>query len=190
METRSGIESYGAPSDEPSLVDRARHDPAAFGELYERYCDRIYRIAYARLKGRADAEDLTAEVFFRALRGIETYRSAGRPFGAWLYRIEVNALADRNRRRRPTVSLDAVADLPDYRRDVLEQVLQRERTSCIWTAVRGLPPQQCTAITLRFAADLPMRTIAQLMQKSPDAVKLLVSRGVRRLREQLATGTL
>jgi len=189
METRYSIESQGAPVDEPSLVDRARRDPDAFGELYERYCDRIFRFASARLKGRADAEDLTADVFFRALRGIETYRNAGRPFGAWLYRIEVNALAERGRRQRPTVCLDAVADLPDHHRDVVEQVLHRERMRSIWTAVRGLTPQQRRAITLRFAADLPMRTIAQVMQKSPDAVKLLVSRGVRQLREQLATRT-
>jgi RNA polymerase sigma-70 factor (ECF subfamily) len=189
METRYGIESQGAPLDEPSLVDRARHDPDAFGELYERYCDRIYRYARARLKGRVDAEDLTAEVFFRALRGIETYRNAGRPFGAWLYRIEVNTLAERSRRQRTTVSLNDVADLPDYHRDVVDHVLHRERMRSIWTAVRGLTPQQRRAITLRFAADLPMRTIAQVMQKSPDAVKLLVSRGVRQLREQLATRT-
>src|ERR1700681_4308197 len=99
METRCGIESQGAPVDEPSLVDRARHDPDAFGELYERYCDRIYRFASTRLKGCVDAEDLTAEVFFRAFRGIKTYRNAGRPFGAWLFRIEINALAERSRRQ-------------------------------------------------------------------------------------------
>ena len=185
METRYGIEALSADLDEASLVDRARYDPVAFGELYDRYSARIYRFAYGRLRERVDAEDLTADVFVLALKGIRSYVNVGRPFGAWLHRIEVNALLDRSR-RRATVSLDAMVDLPDCQSDVADQVLHRDRMRSIWIAVRGLPPQQRCAVTLRFAADLSMRSIAQVMQKSPDAVKLLVARGIRQLRVQLA----
>jgi RNA polymerase sigma-70 factor (ECF subfamily) len=104
-------------ADEFTLVERAKSDPEAFGELYERHFDGIYAFAYARLNTRTEAEDATSEVFFKALRGIRGYRRTDKPFRAWLYRIAANVIIDRRRRQRPTTALEesveAAIESPD-----------------------------------------------------------------------------
>ncbi len=174
-----------AITDEPALIERARVDSAAFGELYDRYADQVYRFAYSRLRNRADAEDLTSEVFLKAMHGIKAYRHTGRAFSAWLYRIALNAHADRYRSQRPMDSLDEQADLASYGKSVIDQVVRRVQVRTVWTAVNRLPRQQRTAMILRFRDDLPLSTIAEIMGKSAPAVKLLLFRGVHSLRRRL-----
>src|SRR5258705_2919516 len=76
--------------DENSLVEHAKVDAAAFGELYQRYVARIYNYASYRTRNHHDAEDVTARVFQRALQHIPSYIDRGIPFSAWLYRIAHN----------------------------------------------------------------------------------------------------
>src|SRR5207245_7888372 len=89
----AGSRSSREPVDE-GPVERAKRDPAAFGDLYDRYCGLIYRYVYSRVHERALAEDITEDVFFKALRHIHQYRNMGRPFSAWLYQIANRAVAD------------------------------------------------------------------------------------------------
>ena len=97
--------------EEKELIDRAKTDPAAFGELYRRYVDRIYNYIYYRTGSVGDAEDLTGKVFFKAMSHIQSYKHMGLPFSAWLYRIAHNLVANyhRDRSRKQELSLD---DLP------------------------------------------------------------------------------
>ncbi len=76
------------------LVELAKHDKDAFGELYERYVRKIYNYIYYRTGSHHDAEDLAARVFFRAMAHIENYTERGVPFQAWLYRIAHNLVAE------------------------------------------------------------------------------------------------
>src|SRR5262245_49093284 len=78
------------------LVNRAisSRDAAAFGELYDRFVDRVYRYLYVRSTNRAEAEDLTEQVFLKAWEAIGRYRWRGRPFVAWLYRLAHNVHID------------------------------------------------------------------------------------------------
>jgi RNA polymerase sigma-70 factor (ECF subfamily) len=174
------------PADEFTLVERAKSDPEAFGELYERYFDGIYAFAYARLNTRTEAEDATSEVFFKAMRGIRGYRPAGKPFKAWLYRIAANVIIDRRRRRRPTTALEEAVEAAIESPDVADTIVERVRMRSIWEAVDRLPQHQRIAVTLRFSADLSNRSIAGVMGKSAPAVKLLIYRGVRTLRDTVA----
>ena len=174
--------------EEPALVDRAKSDPEAFGVLYERFCERIYAFAYARLNNRTDAEDATSEVFLKALRGIAGYRRTEQPFRAWLYRIVANVVVDRHRRRGPTASLEDAPNSAIESADIAETIVQRARLRSVWAAVDALPRQQRMAITLRFSADLSNNTIAGVMGKSTPAIKQLLHRGVHALRAKLAVG--
>src|SRR6516225_7441542 len=90
-----------APEDENVLVERAKRDPDAFGELYDRYLPHIYRLVYSRVHNQAVAEDVTSEVFMKALKSIGRYQDVGKPFSAWLYQIAVWSVADRFRAARP-----------------------------------------------------------------------------------------
>ena len=93
--------SSRALPDERSLVERAKTDPGAFGELYDRYFHQMYRFVFSRMRDQTAAEDVTSEVFIKALKGIPRYQDTGRPFVAWLYQIAVNTVADRYRSSRP-----------------------------------------------------------------------------------------
>ncbi|MBK7915845.1 MAG: sigma-70 family RNA polymerase sigma factor [Chloroflexi bacterium] len=96
--------------EESELIELAKHDNEAFGVLYERYHGRIYNYVYYRTGNVAEAEDLTARIFVRAMRHIGTYEDKGLPFSAWLYRIAHNLVANwhRDRSRRPLIALDDI----------------------------------------------------------------------------------
>ncbi len=174
-----------SPTEEGQLVARAKADPAAFGELYELHFQRMYRFVYSRVQDRAAAEDVTSEVFMKALRSIGRYQDTGRPFSAWLYQIAVNAVADRYRSQRPTDDVDEQYHLSDGS-SLEETAARRDEIRRIWRLVEELPDQQRTALILKFQEDLKIEDIATAMGKSPGAVKLLVHRGVTRLRQQAA----
>jgi RNA polymerase sigma-70 factor (ECF subfamily) len=168
------------------LAELARVDAEAFGMLYDRYADQVFRVVYHRLNDRADAEDVTAEVFVKALRAIDAYRPSRAPFWGWLHRIAANAVVDHVRARRSTVSLDVVADAVDTSVGVEQQVIRRLESDRAWQAVAGLCPAQRTAVTLRLGRDLPIADIAGRMDRTEGAVKLLLNRGLSTLRQRLA----
>src|SRR3989442_1710399 len=92
--------------EERELVERAKEDPDAFGALYDRYFPQIYRFAYSRVRDQSLAEDVTSEVFFKALRNIRRYTYSGHPFSSWLYQITLNAIADHYRGQHGEVELE------------------------------------------------------------------------------------
>lgn len=164
------------------LVERAKTDPEAFGALYDRYFGQIYRFVFSRLRDQTAAEDVTSEVFMKALRSIPRYQDTGRPFTAWLYQISVNSINDRFRATRPTVDLDEMYDLAATGPGLEDTAVQRAELREIWQSVESLPTQQRTALVLKFQEDLKISDIAAVMGKSEGAVKLLIHRGVTRLR--------
>ena len=167
-------------------VERAKTDPAAFGELYDRYSARIYRFVRSRIHDDGLAEDVTADVFMSALRGIRNYQDQGRPFSCWLYRIAANAVASHYRNRRPQLSLDDAIALPALEMDPADEVIARDRVRAVWQAIDRLPRQQRAAMILKFSDDLTMEDIGAVLGKSPAAAKLLIYRAVQRLRLELA----
>jgi RNA polymerase sigma-70 factor (ECF subfamily) len=181
MEKTSGQPQPG----EADLVEWARRDPEAFGLLYDRYFPEIYRFACGRLQNRGEAEDLVSEIFYHALRGMPAYLDCGRPFGAWLWRIALNCLADHHRRSRNETSLDECGDFEDPNPTVERQVAARDDSRRLWSVVDRLPERQRLAITLKFRHDLPMERIGQILDITPAAAKLLVFRGMRHLRNEL-----
>jgi len=166
-------------------VERAKTDPAAFGELYDRYSARIYRFVRSRIHDDGLAEDVTADVFMSALRGIKNYQDQGRPFSCWLYRIAANAVASHYRNRRPQLSLDDVIAVPALETDPADEVVARDRVRAVWQAIDRLPRQQRAAMILKFSDDLTMEDIGAVLGKSSAAAKLLIYRAVQRLRAEL-----
>ena len=168
------------------LVARSADDPEAFGVLYDRYSQRIYGYVQARLRDRAAAEDVTADVFLRALRGLSGYRPEAGEFSAWLYRIAGNTVIDHLRARRPTVNLDDQPDRGDPSQPVEQQVIDRVEADRVWQAVGQLSDAQRTAVVLRLERDLPIAEIAGRMNRSEGAVRVLLHRGLVAVRERLA----
>jgi RNA polymerase sigma-70 factor, ECF subfamily len=172
---------------EVEIVERAKYDPTAFGLLYDRYVERIYRFVYSRVHEHSLAEDITEEVFLNALKSIANYRDRGACFPAWLYRIACNAIVSHYRRAKNVVDLETVTNLAATTEGVLDEVVRRDGSRRIWEAIDRLPPRQREAMRLKFAADLSLEDVGRIMGKSSAAIKLLVYRAVQRLRRELVT---
>src|SRR5579864_404941 len=98
---------------ERRLIEAARLDPGRFAELYESNFHRVYAFIAGRVHDRAEAEDLTADVFHRALANLDRFEWRGTPFVAWLYRIAANAIADRGQRQSVERTDSDLPDRPD-----------------------------------------------------------------------------
>ena len=170
---------------EDDLVERAKLDPAAFGELYDHYVGQIYRFVYSRVRSQDLAEDVTSEVFFKALRAIHRYKPSGHPFSAWLYQISVNAIADHYRSRRPESDIDDAVGVSAPGRPLDEHVAERDEAAQVWAAIDSLPAAQRTALTLKLGEDLKLAQIGEIMGKSEGAIKLLIHRGMIGVRRRL-----
>lgn len=171
---------------EDQLVERAKTDADAFGELYDHYFGQIYRFIYSRMRDASAAEDVTSEVFFKALRAIGRYKPSGHPFSSWLYQISINAITDHYRGQKPTSNIDDALGAADPERAVDDRVVAEQEASEVWAAINRLPEQQKTAMTLKLGEDLKLAQIGEIMGKSEGAIKLLIHRGMITLRQQLA----
>jgi RNA polymerase sigma-70 factor, ECF subfamily len=179
------MSSLPSREDEQALVERAKRDPNAFGDLYHRYLLQIYRFVYSRVRDQAVAEDVTSEVFMKALKSIGRYQDTGKPFSAWLYQIAVNSVADRYRAARPVEDIDEQRDLAVSGPSLEEVAAQRDELRRIWYVVETLPKQQRVAMVLKFQEDMKIEDIAVAMGKTSGAVKLLIHRGVTKCRQTL-----
>src|SRR5712672_4609091 len=94
-DTRSGGDRE---AEERRLIEAAQRDPVRFADLYEHYFELVYAYVARRLRDRNEAEDVTAEVFHKALRSLPRFKWTGAPFAAWLFRISANLIADRAQR--------------------------------------------------------------------------------------------
>ncbi|MCJ7537939.1 MAG: sigma-70 family RNA polymerase sigma factor [Anaerolineales bacterium] len=172
-------------SDEIALKLAAQGDQEAFGVLYERYVSRIYSYIYYRTGNQHDAEDLTARVFFRALRHVENYKDRGLPLSAWLYRIAHNLVANwhRDNSRRKEIPLDEII-LVRHSGDLPEAVLiENEEKENLLHVIHRLPPDRQQLIILKFVEHLSNAEIGQVMSRSEGAVKSLYHRTLLSLRD-------
>lgn len=173
--------------DESALVERAKTDKEAFGQIYDNYVERIYNYIYYRTSNHADAEDLTARVFFRAMQHIERYEDRGVPFSAWLYRIAHNMVANwhRDNSRRQMISLDAVEYL-HFSQDGPERMAELSGDQDeLLKAIRRLPADRQDLLILKFVDQLSNAEIGAIMGRSEGAIKSLYHRTLLALREEI-----
>jgi len=175
--------------DEQDLVHRAQNgDKEAFTELYETYFGKLYRYVVARIGNRAEAEDMTQQVFVKAYKSISSYRWRGVPFSAWLFRIAHNLVVDffRKESKRPTVPLEeSLVASNDNVQQVVERRLDVER---VMAATWQLTAAQREVVSLRFAGGLAIAEVARVMGKSEGAVKALQHSAIAALRRILLVG--
>jgi RNA polymerase sigma-70 factor (ECF subfamily) len=168
-------------AEERLLVEAAQNDPAKFGELYDIHFERIYAFVARRMGDRDKAEDLTSEVFHKALAGLRSYEWTGTPFAAWLFRIAANAVSDQLKRSaREPVNVD---DPPELSGGPEQE--QAEARAWLFRLVEKLPAEQRRVVFGRFVEQRSIREIAQQLGKSEGAVKQLQFRALEKLRSQM-----
>lgn len=180
---------------EADLVERAKKDPAAFGALFELYYGPIISYAFRRTLDMHVAEDVTANTFLKALKGIGRYRHKA-PFRAWLFKIATNELrmhwryARRHSRQREgqnwrTYVGNSVSIVPKVI-DQQEIAEAMERFERLRNALLELPEPYQSALVLRYFEKFTYEEVSVVLGKRCGTVKSLISRGIRRLQERLA----
>jgi RNA polymerase sigma-70 factor, ECF subfamily len=178
-----------------ALVERAQAgDSAAFGLIYDRYVDTVFRFVYFRVGNRQLAEDLTSDTFLRALKRIGSFTWQGRDLGAWLVTIARNLVADhfKSGRYRLEVTTGDVLDADREDRgpegSPESAVVDHITNVALLTAVKQLNPEQQECIVLRFLQGFSVAETAQTMGKNEGAIKALQYRAVRALARLLPEG--
>jgi RNA polymerase sigma-70 factor, ECF subfamily len=179
---RQGLEQETVAADQ--LAALAAHDSEAWQALFDAYYEKMYRFAYVRTGDSSASEEIAAEVFVAAAKGIRRYRDTGAPFGAWLYRIARNLTADHldRARRRPAVTLEGVDVSVATWAGAVEDAADIQR------ALEALTRDQQEVLILRFFSDCSLEESAVAMGKSVGAVKVLQHRALDAMKRQLTRG--
>ena len=198
-------------AEERLLIEAAQRDRARFADVYQEYFEMVYGYVGRRLRDRARAEDLTSEVFHKALANLPRFKWTGAPFGSWLLRIASNLIADRAKRaaKERSVSLDSETDrgssprvskgvdapsltvgLPPRGGSGTPQIQQTEleaseQSAELFRLVDGLGDDQRRVMMMRFAEEKSIREIADELGRSQGAVKQLQFRALQTLRARI-----
>lgn len=185
--------TYTDVSSEVSDAHLARQvqagERAAFAALYWRYLPRVYRYFYVRTGAVQLAEDLTSQTFMAALESLPRYRERG-TFAAWLFAIASRRYADacRTQAAVPPEVAEDTWDPPDPAPLPETALVHAERMSNLAQALRTLSPDRAQAVALHFFGGLSHKETARAMGRSRTAVKSLIHRALRDLREKLEDG--
>jgi RNA polymerase sigma-70 factor (ECF subfamily) len=191
---RSDFEEAAA-AEVRELVARAQAgDAEAFGLIYDRYVETVYRFVYFRVGNRQLAEDLTADTFLRALNHIGSFTWQGRDLRAWLVTIARNRVADHFKSGRYRLEFSAGDVLDADREDRAPEgspedaVVEHITNVTLLGAVTRLNPEQQECVVLRFLQGFSVAETAEAMGKSQGAIKALQYRAVRALARLLPDG--
>lgn len=173
--------------EEKRLIRHAQNGhKEAFAQLYQEHVQTIYRYIYYRVGDKQLAEDLTGDVFVKALIALPKYREQGRPFIAWLYRIAHARVIDfyRLRERRPDESnVEAEPIIVTSNMDTA--LLQQQTAKALQMAIAELTDEQQQVIILRFIEGQSLENVAGIMGKNTNAIKALQYRALRALASKL-----
>ncbi len=183
LQVQPSVASEYETLDEPALVERlAAFDDGAWQVIFQRHHATIVRIAYARTFDRNAAEDIAAEVFAEAVKGIRRYSYRGVPFRAWLFRLARNITSDyiKAKLRTRQMPLDEMAGLLETVPDDLDL-----RTDFV-QALTKLTDDQRTVVVLRLVAECSLAETAVVLGKSEGAIKQLQHRAMAVLRAEMS----
>ena len=190
---------------EEALLKAFRNgDDAAFDSLIGMYSAKLYKVAYALLGSRQDAEEVVQDTFLRAYRALQAFRGES-SLETWLHRITVNLARNKyqwNHRRGDGLNVSLTAggedaggdsgteteqDVPDRRMEPDLVLEHNEIEKNIMKALNSLPDNLRETMVLRHVNDMPYEQIAQKLDCKVGTVKSRLSRGREMLREQLAS---
>ncbi|MCR4263713.1 MAG: RNA polymerase sigma factor [Candidatus Roizmanbacteria bacterium] len=181
---RNLLETVQSCSDTQLVARSKKGDSDAFGKLYMKYIDSIYRFLYIRTGYHPEeAEDLTEAVFYKAWQHIEHFEGNGEYVKAWLFTIARNKLTDYYRSSKKTSEVDE--GIPDESQKPDESTYNLILRDDIKKVLLSVTPDQRELITLKFIEELSNHEIAQILGKREDAIRQQQKRALLRLKQLL-----
>jgi len=185
-----------SPEEEKDLVKKAKIDSEAFGRLYDEYYSKIFGYVLKRTGNLEIAQDVVSETFLKALKNIKKFQWQSffgkKPlFGAWLYRIASNEIANFFRHKKPAISLGSAPD-PVFGKDLFGEIVVAEQKlkDCqdfllIQKEILGLPEKYQEVLVLRFFEKKQIKEIAEILGKREGTIKSLIHRGLKKLKQKM-----
>ena len=168
------------------LVERSTQgDAAAFGELYERYMEQIFRYLYYQTADQHEAEDLTETVFLKAWQALPRSRKPIVNLRAWLYRLAHNLVIDRRRTRKQVAAIDDHPHLTDPAVSPEQALQSKEASQALADRLSQLKPQSRQVLICRFVNDLSHSETAEIMGLKENHVRVLQFRALQEMRRRL-----
>jgi RNA polymerase sigma-70 factor (ECF subfamily) len=182
------------------VADASQGDQRAIGALYDRYVSSLYRFCLSKSGNETDAEDLTEDIFLKAITSLDkfTWRSkksgaeSFSPFRAWLFRIARNQIISMYRKRDTRSRVDVrfeedpiwIADKAARPDEITEKKFLLEQAAF---AIEQLPDSQRDVVRLRFFGDMTVDEVARSLGKEPGNVRVLQHKALKNLRSILAS---
>lgn len=165
-------------------------DEAALNTLVRREWKPLYARIYQMVQDRAGAEDLTQETLLRALKTLGRFQDTGVPFSAYLTTIARNLVRNQWRQRRPAaLQLDMAPEIATDEDGPEDLALDADHRRQVDRLLTGLPTDYRTVIRLRIYEDRTTAEVAAIMNRSPEAIRVLQHRAIAALRNRLPEGT-
>ena len=169
--------------EEERLIEYAKSDREARGDLYRQHYSTVYRFVHRRVGNRHDADDIVSDVFLAMVKNLHRFHHRGVPFRAWLYRLAITQLSrwSRRRRRLAVQQLDDMSKHEDPQND--DTRLDSEMVEIV---LLTLPPRLQTVLTLHYLAEMSVKEIAEVLICRSGTVKSRLSRARQLMRERLS----
>jgi len=175
--------TYPELDKERDIIERSRKDPAAFGELYEIYFDRIFNFVYRQTDDEELAGDLCSQTFINALNSLSRYEFRGIPFSAWLYRIARNEINKhyRKNKRKNVFSIEEIKVRELIERS--DETWDDELVQKLINFMKDLPTDMLQVLELRFFEDKDFKDIAFILDITESGAKMRTYRALDKLRK-------
>ena len=170
---------------EKGKPEAGRDNEVILASLYEEYYDKIARYVYVHIGDRTEAEDISGEVFLKALESLKSYQERGIPMQSWLFRIAHNMVVDHLRKaaKRKTVPIDTVQiEGGTDPMEVTERNIEMERVA---KAMEKITKEQREVLRLRFFGGLTSKEAGSILNKSDGAVREMQRAAIENLRKLL-----
>lgn len=181
--SKSLLMSEAEIKEEYLILERSKKDSRAFGELYEKYFDRIFNFIYRQTDDEDLAADLCSQTFLNVLKNVDRYQFRGVPFSAWLYKIATNEV-NKFYRKRKNIKVFSIEELRV--RELMEQANEDWDEELIQELLRylnNLPTDMLEVLHLRFFEDKDFKEISFILDISESGAKMRTYRALDRLRK-------
>ena len=175
-------------SDLQGILHKAKDgSQEAFAQIYDLYFKKIYRFIFFRVGHKESAEDMAEEVFLKAFKKLNSVKEIA-AFEGWLYQIARNLVIDFYRQKKFTVALEDIENTLEYESNTVDVLNLEQRQKTLLKHLKDLPGDQQVVIKLKFFDELENREIAELLNKTEGAVRVIQHRAITKL-QQLITSS-